>query len=187
MFGKIATVLIFLVVTAVAVSLGVPAQAGSEEKPGGALPAVGSKAPDFKLRADDGKIYTLSSQKGRWVVLAFYPADMTPGCTLEVRSLRDAMPQIKALGAVVFGISVQDVDSHKRFCEAEKLNFRLLADDRREVARKYGVLTDPNGVAKRVTFFIDPKGVIRKIDSSVKVATHGSDVAAALKELAGRK
>lgn len=187
MFSRTARFLIFPAVIAAAVSVGAPSKAGSEQNPEAVLPAVGSKAPDFKLRADDGKFYTLSSQKGRWVVLAFYPADMTPGCTLEVRSLRDAMPQIRALGAVVFGISVQDVESHKRFCEAEKLNFRLLADDRRETARRYGVLTDANGVAKRVTFFIDPKGVIRKIDSHVKVATHGSDVVGALKELTRKK
>jgi len=116
-------------------------------------------------------------------VLAFYPADMTPGCTLEARSLRDAMPKIKALGAVVFGISVQDTASHKQFCAAEKLNYRLLADSSRRVSSAYGVLSEPNGVARRVTFLIDPKGIIRAVDEAVNPATHGRDVVAKLEEL----
>ena len=115
--------------------------------------------------------------------MAFYPADMTPGCTLEARSLRDAMPKIKALGAVVFGISVQDTASHKRFCAAEKLNYRLLADSSRRVSSAYGVLSEPNGVARRVTFLIDPKGIIRAVDEAVNPATHGRDVVAKLEEL----
>ncbi|MGQ9696818.1 MAG: peroxiredoxin [Armatimonadota bacterium] len=151
------------------------------------VPTVGSRAPDFRLAADDGKTYSLSRQRGRWVVLAFYPADMTPGCTLEARSLRDAMPKIMALGAVVFGVSVQDTASHKQFCIAERLNYRLLADAKRRVSSAYGVLAEPNGVARRVTFLIDPKGIVRAVDTAVNPATHGRDVIAKLRELkAGR-
>lgn len=153
----------------------------------GNLPKVGSTAPDFRLTADDGKVYSLSGQRGRWVVLAFYPADMTPGCTLEARSLRDAMPRITALGAVVFGISVQDAASHKRFCTAEKLNYRLLDDSKRRASSAYGVLTEPNGIARRVTFLVDPKGIIRAVDTAVNPATHGQDVVAKLEALGAKR
>lgn len=153
----------------------------------GNLPKVGIMAPDFVLTADDGKVYSLSGFRGRWVVLAFYPADMTPGCTLEARSLRDAMPKITALGAVVFGISVQDATSHKRFCTAERLNYRLLDDSKRRVSSAYGVLTKPDGLARRVTFFVDPKGNIRAVDAAVNPATHGQDVVAKLEALGAKR
>jgi peroxiredoxin Q/BCP len=171
-----------LATAALAAAVCAPAMASQAHAPQ-QMPKVGSKAPEFALKGDDGKTYSLAAQRGKWVVLAFYPADMTPGCTLEARSLRDNMAAIRATHAEVFGISVQDVASHKRFCGAEKLNYRLLADDKRQVAAMYGVLPNPNGNAKRTTFYIDPHGIIRRIDTSVNVTTHGKDVLAALKEL----
>ncbi len=100
-----------------------------------------------------------------------------------MRSLRDAREKIEALGAKLFGISVQGVESHKAFAEKEKLNFHLLADEERKVARNYGVLAPLGNYARRVTFFIDPKGIIRRIDEQVNVRTHGEDVVKILEEL----
>lgn len=92
------------------------------------------------------------------------------------------MSKIEKLGAQVFGISVQSVESHKRFADKENLNFPLLADLGGKVAKKYGVLK-PTGVAERVTFLIDSDGVIKAIDRAVQVKTHGSDVAKALAQM----
>src|SRR5689334_10817240 len=87
------------------------------------------------------------------------------------------------MNAKVFGISVQDLKSKKGFAEQNGLNFRLLADDKREVSQSYGVLTGPGGVAKRYTFYVDPNGIVRKVDDKVQPFSAGKDVVANLKEL----
>lgn len=144
---------------------------------------VGRKAPDFTLTGNDDRTYRLQDMRGKWTVLTFYPADFTPGCTTEACSLRDDMSDIKTLNAKVYGISVQDLTSKKGFVEKHQLNYPLLADDKRAVAKRYDVLTGSNGVAKRYTFYLDPHGVVRKIDEKVNPATAGKDVIANLKEL----
>lgn len=142
----------------------------------------GERAPAFKLADQTGKAHTLSSYHGKWVVLAFYPADMSPGCTLEARSFRDAQRQITKLNAVTLGISVQDTASHAKFCKEENLNYTLLADSNKKVAKEYGVLGG-NGNARRVTFIINPKGFLAKRIDKVNVRAHGEDVMALLKQL----
>ncbi len=144
--------------------------------------AEGTAAPNFSLPDQNGKIHDLASYRGRWVVLAFYPADMTPGCTLENRSLRDAEPDLEKLGVQVFAISVQDSASHAKFCQQEGLTQTLLADTGKQTARDYGVLGD-RGVANRVTFIVNPQGKIAKRIDKVSVQTHGQDLVAQLKEL----
>lgn len=141
----------------------------------------GRTAPDFNLPDQDGKLHRLSAYRGKTVVLAFYPADMTPGCTLEARSLRDAMPQFEQMGVQVFGISVQDVKSKREFCDREGLNFPLLADVGGKVAKQYGVLM-PAGLAQRVTFIIAPSGQIAQVITDVNVQQHGEQVLALLKQ-----
>ncbi|MCC6484618.1 MAG: redoxin domain-containing protein [Armatimonadetes bacterium] len=144
--------------------------------------AEGFDAPSFSLKDQNGRAHALSDYKGQWVVLAFYPADMTPGCTLENRSLRDSNAQLKKLNAVTLAVSVQDSASHARFCEAEKLTQTLLADTEGSVARSWGVLGD-NGLARRVTFIINPQGRIARVMDKVNVQTHGEDVVAEIRRL----
>ncbi|NSW77902.1 MAG: redoxin domain-containing protein [Chthonomonadetes bacterium] len=142
---------------------------------------AGSPAPDFTLPDQDGKQHRLSAYRGKTVVLAFYPADMTPGCTLEARSLRDKMSEFQQMGVQVFGISVQDVKSKREFCDREGLNYPLLADVGGKAARQYGVLA-PAGIAQRVTFIINPQGQIARVITDVNVNSHGEQVLALLKQ-----
>ncbi|MCS6829646.1 MAG: redoxin domain-containing protein [Armatimonadota bacterium] len=144
----------------------------------------GQRAPDFTLPDQDGKQHRLSTYRGKTVVLAFYPADMTPGCTLEARSLRDKMTELKQMGVQVFGISVQDVKSKRAFCDKEGLNFSLLADVGGKVARQYGVLM-PAGLAQRVTFIISPTGQIAQVITDVNVNAHGDQILALLQQKQG--
>ncbi|HEY3281311.1 MAG TPA: peroxiredoxin [Armatimonadota bacterium] len=168
-------------------SVGAAGAATKDAPKAPAMPAIGKKAPDFTLQADDGKTYKLSKQKGSWVALTFYPKDNTPGCTAEACSLRDEMGDLKGLGVRVFGISLDGIESHKSFAEQQKLNYPLLADPDKKVTQRYGVLHESGNFAKRVTFIIDPKGVLRKIDDGVKTGTHGKDLVAEVKELKEEK
>jgi len=99
----------------------------------------GEPAPDFTLPADDASEVTLSSLRGRTVVLYFYPRDDTPGCTTEACDFRDALPRFEDLDAVVLGVSPDSPASHRRFREKFSLNFPLLADENHAVAEAYGV------------------------------------------------
>ncbi len=144
--------------------------------------AEGAEAPAFSLPDQDGKVHSLPDYRGRWVVLAFYPVDKTPGCTLENRSLSAVNGQLEQMNAKVFGISVQDSASKAAFCEAEGLTHTLLADTGKDVSRSYGVL-GPAGVSSRVTFIVDPSGKIARRFDSVNVRSHGEDVVAAIREL----
>jgi len=149
------------------------------------MPAVGSAAPDFNLPSQEGTPVSLREYRGEWVVLYFYPKDQTPGCTREAHNFQAYQSQFQQRNAVVLGISVDNVDSHKKFCTKEGLNFKLLADTNGSVSRLYGSLTNL-GVAKfasRHTFLIDPAGKIAKAYSSVNPAHHSEEVLAALDEL----
>ena len=150
-------------------------------------PAIeeGQSAPDFTLPDQEGKPVTLSGQRGKWVVLYFYPKDDTPGCTKEACSFRDNLTAIQQLDARILGVSVDSVASHKKFAEKFKLNFPILADDRLQVTATYGVLTNSMGVkvARRSTVIIDPQGIIRKIFPSVKPEDHALEIHRALVEL----
>ena len=105
-------------------------------------PAVGMVAPNYVLPDQDGQIHTLASDKGKTLLLAFYPADFTGGCTLEAHSLTSAYKDLKALGVTVYGVSVQDPKSHKSFCSKEGIPYTLLADTEKKMAAAYGVLQD---------------------------------------------
>lgn len=136
---------------------------------------VGDAAPDFELRTDDGRTVKLSDYRDKVVVLFFYPKDETPGCTKEACAFRDAYEDFKAAGIEVFGISVDDVESHQAFKKKENLNFTLLADETKEVSKKYGVL-GAMGFSQRVTFLIGKGGVIKKIFKDVKPEQHAKEV-----------
>lgn len=141
--------------------------------------AVGRTAPDFALLDQNNKQHRLSELKGKTVVLAFYPADMTPGCSLQARNLTQALPDFEKRGVQVFGISTQDVASKKQFCDKDGIKHSLLADADKKVSRDYGVLMD-NGMARRVSFIIAPDGKIAAVDSKVNVQSHARDLLALL-------
>ena len=155
-----------------------------------ALPAVGETAPAFSLPDDNGTIQTLDAQRGRWVVLFFYPKDFTPGCTNEVCDFRDLAAEFEALGATGWSVSVLDVESKARFKAEHGLNYPLLADPDHEVAERYGVWAEKKnygrtyfGVA-RTTFLIDPEGRVARVWPKVKVEGHAAEVLEAVRELA---
>jgi thioredoxin-dependent peroxiredoxin len=152
-------------------------------------PEVGKPAPDFKLLNQDGKSIKLRDYRGQWVVLYFYPKDFTSGCTIEARNFQKDLPSYEKLNAVILGVSVDDVDSHKNFCAKEGLNFKLLADSDQKVSEMYDSLKEYNGkkLSARNTFIIDPKGKIAKIFLAVKPADHSSEILAALAELKQKK
>ena len=149
------------------------------------MPSEGSKAPDFTLQSQEGKSVSLHEYAGKWVVLYFYPKDMTQGCTIEAHNFQRDLAQYDAKNAVILGVSEDTVDSHQQFCTKESLTFKLLADDKHEVAPKYGSLADYNGmkIAARNTFLIDPKGNIRKVWTKVNPNPHSQEVLASLAEM----
>ena len=147
---------------------------------------VGDKAPDFELQASDGKTYKLSSFAGKQaVVLAWFPAAFTRGCTIECKSLAEHGADIKKYDVTYFMASVDPLEGekvNKAFAESQKSDFPLLSDPTKKTAEAYGVL-NPKGFASRWTFYIDKDGRIAHIDKAVKVDTSAQDMAAKLGEL----
>jgi len=143
-------------------------------------------APDFSLDADRGDAVRLSELRGRRVVLYFYPKDDTSGCTTEACGFRDTLPEFDARGAVVLGVSPDDVDSHEKFRDKYDLNFPLLADPDHAVAEAYGAWGEKKLYGReyegvlRTTFLIDADGRIEKIYRSVKPAGHAEEILAEL-------
>jgi thioredoxin-dependent peroxiredoxin len=150
-----------------------------------AVPAVGTVAPDFTLSSQEGKKVSLHDYKGQWVVLYFYPKDMTPGCTIEAHNFQRDQKEYDAKKAAILGVSVDSVDSHVEFCTKENLTFKLLSDPEKKVVTQYGSTQKfgENVVAARNTFIIDPKGVIRKVYVKVNPTPHSQEVLAAIDEL----
>jgi thioredoxin-dependent peroxiredoxin len=146
----------------------------------------GDKAPDFTLRSDAGDEVTLSSLRGKPVVLYFYPKDDTTGCTTQACGIRDAYGEFERAGAVVLGVSPDDERSHMKFRTKYELPFTLLADTEHAVAERYGVWGEKKYMGKkymgisRSTFVIDEDGKVKKVFENVTPATHADDVLAAL-------
>jgi thioredoxin-dependent peroxiredoxin len=132
---------------------------------------VGDTAPTFELAGTQGTPVALPGLRGRSVVLFFYPAADTPGCTIETKAFRDLYGELKAKGVEVLGISVDDLAAQSSFCSKYGVQFPLLADPTKATAKAYGVL-GPRGTARRVTFFIDPAGKIREIVENSKPEPH---------------
>lgn len=145
---------------------------------------VGDIAPDFEGPTSDGTRLRLKDFAGKKnVVLYFYPKDDTPGCTKEGCSFRDNVQSIRALGAEVVGVSLDSVESHKKFAEKYGLPFPLISDEDKQVANGYGVLRENGTATNRVTFIIDKNGKVAKIFPKVDVTKHTDEVIAALREL----
>ena len=147
-----------------------------------ALPQAGQVAPNFTLPSQDGSKISLDSFRGKWVVLYFYPKDMTTGCTIEAHNFQQDISKYQQLDAVVVGVSVDSTDSHKEFCAKEGLSFKLLSDQDKTVVTQYGSMGDHLGIkiAKRNTFLIDPHGKIVQVWTAVNPQQHSEQVLAAL-------
>jgi len=145
----------------------------------------GASAPDFSLPSQEDTAVSLSQFKGKWVVLYFYPKDMSKGCTIEAHNFQRDQPQYADRHAIVLGVSVDTVESHKAFCAKEGLNFKLLADTEHKVVKEYGSTMSYKGVeiAARNTFILDPEGKIVRVYTNVDPNKHSAEVLAALDEL----
>jgi thioredoxin-dependent peroxiredoxin len=149
----------------------------------------GRKAPDFTLPSSEGGRVSLKSLRGRPVVLYFYPKDDTPGCTREACAFRDARARLRKAGAVVLGVSPDSVASHVKFREKYRLDFPLLADTDKAVAKKYGAFGEKMMYGRKVvgmirsTFVIDADGVVRRVFPRVRVDGHDEQVLEALAAL----
>jgi len=179
-FSKIVATLIPAALFAAAVALtGVSAVRADD------MPAVGQPAPGFTLNSQEGKPVSLADYRGKWVVLYFYPKDMTTGCTIEAHNFQRDLARYDKANAVILGVSVDSVDSHVQFCTKESLTFKLLSDEKHGVVAKYGSLFQmgQTAIVARNTFLIDPKGTVRKVYVKVSPNPHSEEVLAALAEL----
>jgi thioredoxin-dependent peroxiredoxin len=152
------------------------------------MPEVGQPAPEIALPDDAGRDRRLSDERGRWIVLYFYPKDDTPGCTTESCEFRDAYDQVQVRDAEVFGVSVLGTGSKAAFKKKFGLPFSLLADEHHEAADRYGTWVEKENYGrkywgvKRSTFLIDPDGRIARAWPTVKAQGHAAEVLAALDE-----
>lgn len=178
--------LLSLVVAMVAVVSAIPlftAHAANEP-----MPAVGQQAPTFTLPSQTGAPISLEQYRGKWVVLYFYPKDMTSGCTMEAHRFERDLAKYQALNAVILGVSVDTVASHKKFCTKDSLTFTLLADPGMNVVRQYGSLGHfgPLTIANRNTFLIDPQGRVAKVWTKVDPGPHSEQVLSAIQGIGDR-
>ncbi len=147
-------------------------------------------APTLALPDDNDTVRELEAQRGRWVVLFFYPKDFTSGCTTEVCEFRDLTPDFEAAGATVWSISVLDAASKAKFKAEHGLTFPLLADADHEVAERYGVWVEKKNYGKtywgiaRTTFLVDPEGRVAHVWPKVSVDGHAAEVLETLRAAA---
>ncbi len=139
--------------------------------------SVGTPAPDFSAKDQDGKMIRLSEFKGKFVLLYFYPKDDTPGCTQEACNFRDHSSQFRKVNTVVFGVSRQDEKSHRKFRSKHRLSFDLLVDADGSLAQSFDIGSIPLlGITRRQSILIDPQGNILKVYKEVEPATHSQQV-----------
>jgi peroxiredoxin Q/BCP len=167
----------FISVTAICAMLGAGLAFAAE------VPQAGQAAPPVSLPAQDGKTVQLSDFPGKWIVLYFYPKDMTRGCTIEAHNFQRDLAKYTDANAVILGVSVDSTASHTEFCTKESLTFHLLSDPEHKVVDEYGSYRTPPGFAMRNTFLIDPDGKIARVWTGVDPTHHSEEVLAALAEL----
>ncbi|MCX8188473.1 MAG: peroxiredoxin [Nitrososphaeria archaeon] len=141
---------------------------------------IGSPLPEIRALDQNGEEVNFKDFIGKVTVIYFYPKDFTPGCTKEACSFRDNIGKFNNINVV--GVSVQDVDSHKKFYLMHSLNFTLIADNDKKVSETFGVLR-PTGVAERITFIFDKDGILRYIFDKVNPENHAEEVLAKIREL----
>lgn len=147
---------------------------------------AGDKFPDFALQNQDAKTISLQDLKGKWVVLYVYPKDDTPGCTLEGQSFSASKAEFDRLNTVIYGLSADDANSHKDFCNKYNFTVELLADEKCELLKAAGVpQSDYKGTMywNRVTFIVDPEGKVAKVYDKVTPDGHDKVVLEDLKLL----
>ena len=141
------------------------------------------------LPSQENQPVSLSDYKGKWVVLYFYPKDQTSGCSMEAHKFQDDLPKYEALHAVVLGVSLDTVESHKTWCTKDGFSFKMLADPTHKVVDAYGVPVKtfpgkdggaPISIAMRDTFLISPEGKVVKMWEVKDIATHSADVLATI-------
>ncbi|MET0291571.1 MAG: peroxiredoxin [Steroidobacteraceae bacterium] len=180
-FRHIALGLLLFALTALALAADAP----------GAGPEIGQAAPAIRLQDQHGNWVTLDQQKGKWVVLYFYPKDNTPGCTTQACEFRDNIFEVRKANAVILGVSVDDLASHQKFSQEHGLPFSILADSTKETSTRYGVLMKRGNmeIANRVTYLIDPQGKIAKryVVDPPSLAGHSKAVLADIASLSGKK
>lgn len=149
--------------------------------------APGAKAPNFTLPSQENTPVSLADYKGKWVVLYFYPKDQTSGCSKEAHNFQRDLPKYEALHAVVLGVSLDTVESHKTWCTKDGFSFKLLADPDHKAIDAYGVpmktFQSPNGpvsIAMRDTFLISPKGEVVKMWEVKDIDNHSADILATI-------
>jgi peroxiredoxin Q/BCP len=143
----------------------------------------GATAPNFTLPSQEDTPVSLSDFKGKWVVLYFYPKDMSPGCTIEAHNFQRDQAKYDAANAVVLGVSLDSVEHHKTFCTKDSLSFKLLADPDHKAIDAYGVpvmFTPIGKLAHRDTFLISPEGKIVKFWAVKDIKAHSDEVLAAI-------
>ncbi|CAE6502346.1 MAG: thioredoxin-dependent thiol peroxidase [Candidatus Nitrosotenuis sp.] len=142
----------------------------------------GDKAPEFELSDADGNLVRSSDYKGKKYVVYFYPRDFTPGCTIEADEFAQEYAKFKKAGVQVFGISTDDVESHRKFADKMKIPYVLLSDPDAKVAKKFGVWGKKQFMGKeymgiqRSTFLVDEKGKVFKVYPAVKPKGHAQQV-----------
>jgi peroxiredoxin Q/BCP len=153
----------------------------------GDLAAVGTSAPNFTLPNQENQPISLTDYKGKWVVLYFYPKDQTSGCSKEAHNFQRDLPKYEAANAVVLGVSLDTVESHKTWCTKDGFSFKMLADPDHKVVDLYGVpvrtfttQAGPMTIAMRDTFLISPDGKIVKTWEVKDIDNHSTEVLAAI-------
>jgi peroxiredoxin Q/BCP len=147
---------------------------------------VGSAAPNFTLPSQENLPVSLNDYKGKWVVLYFYPKDQTSGCTIEAHNFQRDLKKYEALNAVVLGVSLDTVDSHKAFCTKDSLTFKLLADPDHKAIDAYGVPVKTfgaNSYAARTTFLISPSGKVVKEWEVKDIQAHSAEILATIESM----
>ena len=150
---------------------------------------IGDKAPTFKIKDQNEELVSLAALKSNWVILYFYPKDLTPGCTIEACDFTEHFPKFQEIKAVIYGVSPDSPALHRKFIEKKKLKLSLLSDEDKALCKQYGVWQLKKFMGKeymgvvRSTFLINPQGEIAYIWEQVKVAGHVTEVLKKLKEL----
>ena len=179
--SKVMTYIIALAVVAIGIWTVAARSFAADES----MPQVGQIAPNFTLPNENGKPVSLDSMHGKWVVLYFYPKDMTTGCTIEAHNFQRDSDKYRKDNAEIVGVSVDSVNSHKEFCAKDSLGFTLLSDQDKKVVAEYGSMANYMGMkmAKRNTFLINPEGKIVKVWTGVDPNHHSEEVLAALQSM----